>query len=397
QKDKNIFDFFKECFYLRCEIKPYTKNSSIKKRMANDFFKRFPIDIKTRSRLSKFDTWNFNEQVNFSNHFFKLLLQIYQEIKTSHCGIINDINKQDLLVLGRKISVCFQKKEYKMLIVKKLRSTVNLPRLTFNLEGDEWNVFVGSDHDNNIIKSTNVIYNIAFIIWNNFFDSNKLFMIPNASNVTIQEIINLCIKMRNFFSHFDLSEIDHQYYIQKQHITKVMVVVSFEKSPWEKEFNDFCVIYCNSWGELFVRKFKNAKSLKNFLKPIHEKNIDIQMTFYLQRSCTSYEKIIERTKQIFLLDKQIYSTKTEDKKKMPVDIQPPIDYRLKKIQKHISKMPGLPATVTKVIEICDRPTTSPDALNRVISLDPVLTGYVLKLVNSAYYFMINKVTSLTRA
>lgn len=69
----------------------------------------------------------------------------------------------------------------------------------------------------------------------------------------------------------------------------------------------------------------------------------------------------------------------------------------KKIEKFISKMPSLSTTVGKVMEICSRTDASPNELNKVISLDPVLTGQVLKLINSAYYSLINKVTSLTRA
>lgn len=60
-------------------------------------------------------------------------------------------------------------------------------------------------------------------------------------------------------------------------------------------------------------------------------------------------------------------------------------------------MPSLSTTVGKVLEICSRPDTSANDLNKVISLDPVLTGQVLKLINSAYYSLMNKVTSLTRA
>jgi len=60
-------------------------------------------------------------------------------------------------------------------------------------------------------------------------------------------------------------------------------------------------------------------------------------------------------------------------------------------------MPSLSTTVSKVLEICSRPDTAPNDLNKVISLDPVLTGQVLKLINSAYYSLMNKVTSLTRA
>ncbi len=79
--------------------------------------------------------------------------------------------------------------------------------------------------------------------------------------------------------------------------------------------------------------------------------------------------------------------------------EPPPDResRMVRIQQYISRMPSLSTTVTKVMEICNRPDASPNDLNRVISLDPVLTGLVLKLINSAYYAMPNQITSLARA
>jgi len=67
------------------------------------------------------------------------------------------------------------------------------------------------------------------------------------------------------------------------------------------------------------------------------------------------------------------------------------------IEYFIEKMPSLSTTTGKVLEICSRADTSPNELNRVVALDPVLTGQVLKLINSAYYSLVNKVTSLTRA
>lgn len=73
------------------------------------------------------------------------------------------------------------------------------------------------------------------------------------------------------------------------------------------------------------------------------------------------------------------------------------DNQLKRIRNFVNKMPSLSTTVSKVMEICSRPDTAPNDLNKVISLDPVLTGQVLKLINSAYYSLVNKVTSLTRA
>ncbi len=73
------------------------------------------------------------------------------------------------------------------------------------------------------------------------------------------------------------------------------------------------------------------------------------------------------------------------------------DHHRREIERFIGRMPSLSTTVGKVMEICSRTDASPNELNKVISLDPVLTGQVLKLINSAYYSLVNKVTSLTRA
>ena len=67
------------------------------------------------------------------------------------------------------------------------------------------------------------------------------------------------------------------------------------------------------------------------------------------------------------------------------------------VRNYIEKMPSLPTTVSRILEICNSPQTSPTDLNKVISLDPVLMGKVLKLINSAYYGLSQEITSLVRA
>lgn len=71
--------------------------------------------------------------------------------------------------------------------------------------------------------------------------------------------------------------------------------------------------------------------------------------------------------------------------------------RLGTVERHIASMPALPVTVTKIMEIANNPAASPVDLNKVISVDPVLMARVLKLINSAYYGLPNKVSSLARA
>jgi HD-like signal output (HDOD) protein len=67
------------------------------------------------------------------------------------------------------------------------------------------------------------------------------------------------------------------------------------------------------------------------------------------------------------------------------------------VKQFIARMPNLPTTVMKVLEICNDSSSSPNELKKVIELDPVLTGKVLKLINSAYYSFPVKNISLTRA
>jgi putative nucleotidyltransferase with HDIG domain len=69
----------------------------------------------------------------------------------------------------------------------------------------------------------------------------------------------------------------------------------------------------------------------------------------------------------------------------------------RRVRDYVVGMPSLPTTVSKVLEVCNNPKTSPIDLDRVIQLDPVLMGRVLKLINSAYYGLGNQVTSLVRA
>ena len=73
------------------------------------------------------------------------------------------------------------------------------------------------------------------------------------------------------------------------------------------------------------------------------------------------------------------------------------DNYLKKIKAYIVRMPSLSTTVVKVLETCNNPQASANDLKRVISLDPVLTGRVLRLINSAYFSLGKPTTSLTRA
>ena len=63
----------------------------------------------------------------------------------------------------------------------------------------------------------------------------------------------------------------------------------------------------------------------------------------------------------------------------------------------IERMPNLSPTVAKVLALVNNPDSSARDLIRVIQLDPVLTGKVLALCNSAYFGLRKRISSVARA
>ncbi|MBW1961436.1 MAG: class I adenylate cyclase [Deltaproteobacteria bacterium] len=291
-------EFLKKCFYLRCELKPYDKRHLRKKQLAAELFKHYPIDIKERIRLGRFDSWNFDSQIELGNQLFRFLVKIYREICAEHAGIGSDIDKQDLKVLGRKILVSYQYKPTKISVLQKPAGKLNISDMIIHMDGERWSIFSNPEKSRLVISSKDIVYNIAFMVWNDLFNVNRIHMEPNSSSVTLKEIINLGNKMKRFFGKSNVSEIEFSYFLKKPTITKLLIVVSFEKSPWEKDVNDFAFVYKNTWGELFVKRFDTQQKLKSFIKTIGRDADRAETSFYVQRNSASYEKIIARTRKI---------------------------------------------------------------------------------------------------
>jgi len=298
-KNKNKLAFLQESFFLRCGFRSYYRNQPLKKKLISDFFKKYPMNKDIKSWLNSFSKWDLDTQIDFGNRLFQFMLKVYKEIVTAHAGIASEVDRQDMTILGRRIHSCYQQKTDKVQVIPKPLDHLNLPDLTIVLDRKTWRIFPRNSMQKVVVSGTDIIYTLAFIIWNQLLDdANNINMEPNPSSVSIQEIINLCKQIKEFFGTNDVFSVDNSFYLKKEFITKLMVIVSFERNPWEKNINDLGVIYKNSWGELYVKRFSSGYDLGAFLRNLGERRWDIETSFYLQRNCTYYEKIIERTKKI---------------------------------------------------------------------------------------------------
>lgn len=296
KSDSDTMTFIKECYYLRCGIKPHSKKNLLKKKLTSIFFSQFDIDKDVRENLDRFSKWDLESQIIFGKGIYKLLLQIYRDISMSHAGVSSRINKEDLTVIGRKIQVVYESKEYKIAILPKPSDNMNISGLTMHLHRGKWHVYSGNINSGHIVSDLDILYIISFIVKNDLFQAGRVHMVPNQSSVSLPEIENLAIKIRDFIHQNHV--VIRGDYLKKARIIKLLVVVSFEEEPWEKVPSNIGLIFKNSWGEVFVRRFNTEKRLRAFLDQNDCRDGQILVDYYLQKKCINYTVIMNQVKQL---------------------------------------------------------------------------------------------------
>lgn len=289
--------FLRECFYLRCEINPYKRNQPLKNFLSTQFFRRYPIEKTARNRLLRYTNWDLRDQVNLGNRLFKVLLRIYREISSSYDGVMSLSDQRDLTILGRKISASYLDKPGKIRVLKKPTGKLTILTLSIALEDKAWKIYSGNATDAPLFTSGNVLAVIGFLVWNNLFAPNQLRMRPNSSSVTHREIINIGTRIRDFFGIHEQLELPLGYFLQEEIITRALVVVGSVKNPWDTDYIRISMVYANSWGELFARDFLDAQAFEDFLQEMIDANQRVEVSFYVRRNCTSFDKIISRTRE----------------------------------------------------------------------------------------------------
>ncbi|RMH58518.1 MAG: HDOD domain-containing protein [Candidatus Hydrogenedentota bacterium] len=72
-------------------------------------------------------------------------------------------------------------------------------------------------------------------------------------------------------------------------------------------------------------------------------------------------------------------------------------FEVRDFLKNVEKLPTLPGIAMRIIEMANNPKSAADDLSRIIVSDQSLSAKVLRLVNSAYYGIRNRVSSVKQA
>jgi len=295
EMEAQTFIFIIKCFYLRYKIKLFSKTMTIKEETAFELFRRYKLDRKTIYELNQFSTWDYFSQIQFGNLIVMLLVDIYKDIAHIARDVTGDVAPRDLTLLGRKLSASLKKKSNKIPVLNKPLDTLNLPSLTVRFNEGMWQVFPENDPGRIIVEKKDLVYCLAYLAWNDLYFPGQLRMLPNKTSATMQEIINLIRKIREFFGTYDISSIDFQNFLQQEHMDRLLFVINFAGNQNADTIQSLSVISLNNWGELFVNRFISPEKFHSYLENISQSPYYMEKYFHIQRNALNYENILKKT------------------------------------------------------------------------------------------------------
>ena len=293
-------EFLKKCFYLRYALKLMSSKLSVKEKLASELFRKYRLERETLYELNRFESWSLQSQQDFGTKILTLLLEMYKMISAIAKDVSGQVDPQDLTIIGRKLSSSLVRKEGKLLIMHKPIENPNVPDLTFRYDTRKWRVSPVHDEETIFVENPDIVFCIAYLVWNDLFQEGSVRMMPNPTPITIQEIINLARKIREVFGSYNISSVDFQNFLQPERIRKMLIVVDFESAEEARAGNTYRVIMENNWSEVFIRFFSSTEKLVSFLEEKSGLAREVEKHYYIQRNSLNYEKIIERTKKVVM-------------------------------------------------------------------------------------------------
>jgi len=292
------FEFILQCSYLRYDLHFHAKKLTLKENLAREIFQTYSLKREDIHRLNDFAGWPLSEQLEFGEKIFSLLLNIYKRIMARQQDVVSGITRRDMAIIGRKLAVCLERKPGKINVIHKPTFNPNLPTLLFVNDKKLWRVSVAGEPSKPVVAGADIACCIAYLVWNDLYEASNIRMTPNPTPITLQEINSLAKRIREIFGVFDITGVDFDHFLETEKVTKMLIIVNFEKPGHAGHIDDLCLICNNHWGELFFRRFGAPDQLRTFIEHgggIFERT---QIYYYVQRNSLYYEKIIERAKNL---------------------------------------------------------------------------------------------------
>lgn len=188
--------------------------------------------------------------------------QVFQDV--SFKGVM--ISDKDRQQLTRKVDVVYKEKFYKIkklfLIAENHDYFSNL-NVKYHPRGElagKWELFQKNqggqkEEEAALFRAERIEHLCAWLIFNHLYhNKGPLNLIPNPTCISYNDIQQLYRTMYEFFSQdLNPASMFYDYTESLPTIVSVFVTINFEAEQPRSMVEDYCLVYLNSWGEMFCR------------------------------------------------------------------------------------------------------------------------------------------------
>lgn len=280
---RNLMDYYRQegddetvtliqvCFFLKMKFK---KESDIQNTLfglrsilIERCMKNWGMKIEDVLDLGGFENWDYKRTVELSSKVKRYMIGKTRAINNSFRNSFqkhSKITPEERTALVRKIVVEFGRKKGK--IEKTLllsRNGRHFQRLSLKYTGPDhpggsWALISkpsgGGFSTEEPVKAAGRIETISAWLVNNSFvaDDTVINLMPNPTHVTIDDVNNLLFRMNEFFQPVLQKPVHFSTLLVNPAVVAVFVSVNIYAPRNDLSVQHYCVVYVNSWGEMFT-------------------------------------------------------------------------------------------------------------------------------------------------
>ncbi len=304
QNEWASFRFLQKCFYLKLGLHLSSGGRSkieFREQMnqIQSYVERWGWDKDLVQELDNIESWNVERVQRFGENLRDLLLKSYQEVVEAirARGLEDDQVREETNWLGRKLTSIISPKPYKIerLFTYFLNESLAEERLTIREPRGvrrQWELLRGApklgrlDHlaTTPLVKRATVLEVLVWMIHNRIYGSRTALSITSRGELPVQAIKTMLRRLaRHFQDGPDIFAREYTSFQDAPAKERAFLVVNFDSSDpflrggvyylaehWDvlsysrrraSLVKDVAVVWRNTWGELFLRRFEGMDAI----------------------------------------------------------------------------------------------------------------------------------------
>ncbi|WP_300458481.1 class I adenylate cyclase [Desulfobacula sp.] len=297
------------CFFLKLEISQEAQIENtvfgLRKILLEKCLTKWGWNKDKIFEIGSFKTWAYSDIATLSNTIKTYMLKTYKIVNNAFERRFHDqsrISPEDRTVLGRKVLIEFSKQP------GKVEKVLLISRSDRHFNGLQLNYFkrengIGSwallhkksrtlNHQEDVLIKTETIEEIgAWLINNCLYNASTILnLVPNPTEVTIDDIRKLYNVMHDFFSPVLERVIGFDELLKKNTMVCLFISINFYAPRQQRNVSEYTAVYLNSWGEMFCRSYSSDQGVltmeqakKHIMTTIGVKKLPKNTAFYFSK------------------------------------------------------------------------------------------------------------------